>query len=74
MISIVAVIVLVNSWFMDHIVGVVNDPTYPNSTFNPGLVASNLTEEDWYLLESYPCNTGSFYRYGVFQMGYPKGK
>jgi hypothetical protein len=50
----------VNAWNMDHIIGTTNDASYPNSTFNPGLVASNLTETDWYLLESFPVNTTAF--------------
>lgn len=42
-----------NAWNMDHIIGVVNDPSYPNSTWNPSLVASKLSADDWYLLESF---------------------
>jgi hypothetical protein len=49
----------VNAWNMDHIIGTENDPTYPNSTWNPSLLASKLTANDWYLLESFCINTDS---------------
>jgi hypothetical protein len=49
--------VFVNAWNMDHIIGTVNDPSYPNSTWNPSLLESTLTAYDWYLLESFPINT-----------------
>jgi len=47
----------VNAWNMDHILGTANDLSYPNTTYNPDLVASKLTYTDWYLLESFPINT-----------------
>lgn len=50
----------VNAWNMDHVIGTANDPSYPNSTYNPGLSASNLTVDDWYLLESFPINTDAY--------------
>lgn len=50
----------VNAWNMDHIIGTVNDPSYPNATWNPSLVVSSLTYNDWYLLESFPINTEAF--------------
>lgn len=50
----------VNCWNMDHIIGINNDPSYPNSTYNPNLVASHLTANDWYLLESFPVNTAAY--------------
>lgn len=50
----------VNAWTMDHIIGTANDPSFPNSTYNPGLSASNLTSNDWYLLESFPINTTAY--------------
>jgi hypothetical protein len=53
-------IVFVNSWTMDHIIGTVNDPSFPNSTWNPDLLASALTSDDWYLLESFPVNTTAY--------------
>ena len=49
-----------NAWNMDHVAGVVNDPAYPNTTFNPSLTASNLTASDWYLLESSPISEGAY--------------
>lgn len=54
----------VNSWNTDHILGTANDVSYPNSTYNPTLVASNLNIYDWILLESFPVNTT------VYTMGY----
>lgn len=53
-------IVFVNSWNMDHIIGTANDVSYPNSTWNPSLVESTLTEEDWYLLEAFAVDTESY--------------
>jgi hypothetical protein len=45
---------------MDHIIGTTNDPSYPNTTWNPSEVESNLTENDWYLLESFPINEQAY--------------
>jgi len=50
----------VNAWNMDHIIGTENDPSYPNTTWNPSEVASKLTANDWYLLESWPINTTAY--------------
>lgn len=50
----------VNAWNMDHIIGTANDVSYPNSTWNASLVASHLTSDDWYLLESFPVNTTAY--------------
>ena len=47
----------VNAWNMDHIIGTVNDPKYPNQTWNPKHEESHLTHNDWYLLESFAVNT-----------------
>lgn len=49
-----------NSWNTDHILGVTNDPNFPDSTFNDSSVESNLTAYDWILLESFPVNTTAF--------------
>ncbi len=49
-----------NAWNTDHILGTTNDPSYPNSTWNSGLVASVLTESDWILLESLAVNTTAY--------------
>lgn len=50
----------VNSWNMDHVIGTADDVGFPNTTYNPGLIESNLTANDWYLLESFPVNTTSY--------------
>jgi len=50
-------ICFVNSWNLNHVLGVENDPNYPNSTYNTISGSSNLTENDWCLLESFPINT-----------------
>ncbi len=49
-----------NAWNMDHIIGTANDPSYPNATWNVSLEESNLTEDDWFLLESFAVNTLSY--------------
>jgi len=49
-----------NAWNTDHILGVTNDPSYPDSTFNDSSAESNLTLNDWILLESFPVNTSSY--------------
>ena len=53
-------LVMTNAWTTDHIIGTVNDPSYPNSTYNPGLVESHLIEDDWIHLESFPINTTDY--------------
>lgn len=50
----------VNAWNMDHIIGTTNDASYPNTTWNSDVVESNLTSNDWYLLESFPINTTAY--------------
>ena len=50
----------VNAWNMDNIIGIEEDASYPNSTWNPSEVASNLNSYDWYLLESFPINTEAY--------------
>jgi hypothetical protein len=50
----------VNSWNMDHIIGTTNDVSYPNSTWNTASGASTLTEDDYYLLESFGINTTAY--------------
>jgi len=49
-----------NAWNLDHILGTANDTSYPNSTWNPSLEESHLTENDWCLLESFPINDGAY--------------
>ena len=55
-----ATICIANSWNIDHIIGTENDASYPNSTYNPDGYESELTDEDWYLLESFSMNTDSY--------------
>jgi len=49
-----------NAWNMDHIIGTTNDGSYPNTTYNSGLVDSNLNEDDYYLLESFAVHTSAY--------------
>jgi hypothetical protein len=53
-------ICFVNAWNLDHILGVENDVNYPNSIYNTTSGTSNLTANDWCLLESFPINTSSY--------------
>jgi hypothetical protein len=46
----------VNAWNIDHVLGTTNDPSYPNSVYNPGLAVSNLEIGDWYTAESFVVN------------------
>lgn len=57
--------VFVNAWNIDHVLGTDNDTTYPNSTFNPGAVESDLERGDWFLAESFAVNTQSYTPDGV---------
>ncbi len=50
----------VNSWVITHIIGIEDDPTYPNTTWNPNLIESNLTYDDYCLIESLAVNTDSY--------------
>lgn len=56
----VANLCFANAWNMDHVLGIVNDPAYPNSTYNPSLTESHLMHDDWVLMESFAVNTQSF--------------
>jgi hypothetical protein len=49
--------VMANCWNPNNILGTVNDATYPNTTYNPGLTASTLASTDWFMLESHVANT-----------------
>lgn len=53
-------ICFVNAWKQDHILGLENDASYPNATYNPDLVESLIGEDDWILMESFPVNTLSY--------------
>jgi len=50
-------VVFANAWNSDHILGTADDPSYPNSTWNPSLHESHLGGYDYVLLESFPINT-----------------
>ncbi len=54
-----------NAWNLDHILGTVNDASYPNTTYNSGLVESFLTPDDYCLLESFPINTTAYIPGGI---------
>ena len=64
-----AMIAFVNAWNMDHIIGTVNDGSYPNSTWNPDTLESTLDEDDWYLLESFTVHTISYSGNGGYASG-----
>ena len=49
-----------NTWNFDHILGTTNDASYPNTSYNSNLVASNLTQNDYVLLESFAVNSASY--------------
>ena len=55
-----AKLVFANAWNTDNILGTANDPSYPNSTYNPSLTESALDEDDWVLLESLAVNTTAY--------------
>lgn len=50
----------VNAWNMNHVIGTVDDPSFPNATLNPDLHESVMSEDDWYLLESFSVNTEAY--------------
>jgi hypothetical protein len=51
--------VFANSWNSNHILGTENDLNFPNSTYNDSRAESNLNNDDWVLLESFPVNTST---------------
>ncbi len=53
-------IIFANAWNPDNILGLVEDASFPNSTFNPNLYESLLIAEDYILLESNAVNTSAF--------------
>ena len=55
-----AKLAFLNAWKQKYIMGIENDASYPNSTYNPDLVQSVINEDDWVLLESFPVNTISY--------------
>lgn len=51
----------VNSWKIEHVLGENSDVSYPDSTWNPNDLASNLANNDWYLLESFAVDSSGSY-------------
>jgi len=52
--------IFINAWNVNHVLGVEDDPSFPNSTFNPGLVESDLLATDYYLLENFTIVDGAY--------------
>lgn len=50
----------INAWNVDHVLYTNNDPSYPNATYNPDLIESELENNDIYLFESLGVNTLSY--------------
>lgn len=50
-----------NAWKIQHVLGIENDASYPNTSWNPNLVESNLYDSDWYLMESFAINSSGNY-------------
>ena len=61
--------VFINAWDSRHILGTENDPSYPNSTYNPSAIESTLTDTDWFLVESFSVNTTSYSGSGGYATG-----
>ena len=59
-------VVFANAWDSDNIIGISDTPAFPNSTFNPLLIKSNLIKTDWILFESFAVNTASYTSTGGF--------
>jgi hypothetical protein len=57
----------VNSWNPDHVLGLVNDVSYPNTTWNSVLMPSKLLSTDCLLLESFPINTTAYSSTGGYE-------
>jgi hypothetical protein len=56
-----------NAWNTDNIIGTTDDASFPNSTYNSGLVSSHLITTDWILLESFPINTTAYSGAGGYE-------
>lgn len=61
----------INAWNPDHVLGVEEDASYPNSTWNPGLHDSALGTIDYLLLESFAIT--SSYTYESSTQWYSRG-
>jgi len=57
----------INSWNPDHVLGLVNDVSYPNTTWNSVLMPSKLLPTDCILLESFPINTTAYSSTGGYE-------
>lgn len=57
----------VNSWNPDHVLGLANDVSYPNTTWNPENMPSKLLPTDCLLLESFPINTTAYASTGGYE-------
>lgn len=51
----------INAWKPEHCLGVENDASYPNTTWNPDEIDSNVMADDWYLLESFAIDSNENY-------------
>lgn len=50
-------ICFINSFYINHIIGTDNDPLYPNTTWNPNLLESTLTNNDYAFITSSAIDT-----------------
>jgi len=57
----------VNSWNPDHVLGLANDVSYPNTTWNSVLMPSKMLPTDCLLLESFPINTTAYSGTGGYE-------
>lgn len=48
--------VFANAWNPNHVLGIADDPSFPNTTYNPALDQSLMDASDWFLLESFVYN------------------
>lgn len=53
-------IAFVNAWKPEHVLGSNADASYPDTTWNPNEVNSNITPYDWYLMESFGICNGTY--------------
>lgn len=52
--------IFANAWNVNHILGVEDDPAFPNATYNAGAVESGLLPTDYYLLENFTIVNGNY--------------
>jgi hypothetical protein len=53
-------IIMVDTNNINHIYGISNDPLYSNDKWNPNLIESSFTKDDWYLINKFVLNNGEF--------------